>query len=407
MQHHLCPSRFPPIPKGAASDFDGEVVVIGAGVAGLFAALSLRTMGVENFTVLEASQHVGGRLRAAPKAFAGGGQAFDVGAEWIHSTDGARVLKSMMEDLEVDEVGGDGGGETTRTATTTADVKLMPYQPTWYFRSRKSRLMTALYRETKFKSSTWYGWLRHNVYYKVKDRVELEVPVEQIIYGRDSQKVKVVLANGQTREADRVICTASLGVLKESIEGKMMRFDPPLSEEKQKAICTLDMPPGFRILFHMKEKFYPDLTSANSVCSLLTDLDDLCFVYDAALGKDDVGNNVLAFVAVGNKNAGELSELNSSELGAAALQRIDELFDGKGSANIIGDPIVQNWAEEPYVRGAYTFSGPAKHRHALAKAEGNGQLIFAGEHTSKKHHSLVPGAAYEGRRAALEAVLPL
>ena len=405
MQHHLCPSRFPLIPKGAASDFDGEVLVIGAGVAGLFAALSLRTMGVENFTVLEASQHVGGRLRAAPKAFAGGGQAFDVGAEWIHSTDGARVLKSMMEDLEVDdEVDGGGGGESTRAA----DLTLMPYQPTWYFRSRKSRLMTALYRETKFKSSTWHGWLTDNVYSKVKDRVELEVPVEQIIYGRDSQKIKVVLANGQTREADRVICTASLGVLKESIEGKTMRVDPPLSEEKQKAIRTLDMPPGFRILFHMKEKFYPDLTSANSMCSLLTDLDDLCFVYDAALGKDGVDTNVLAFVAVGNKNAGEWSDLERSELGAAALRKIDELFDGKGSANIIRDPIVQNWAGEPYIRGAYTFSsGPAKHRHALAKAEGNGQLIFAGEHTSKKHNSLVPGAAYEGRRAALEAVLPL
>ena len=123
MQHHLCPSRFPPIPKGAASDFDGEVLVIGAGVAGLFAALSLRTMGVENFTVLEASQHVGGRLRAAPKAFAGGrGEAFDVGAEWIHSTDGARVLKSMMQDLEADDeglVGGDGG------TTDDAHVKLI------------------------------------------------------------------------------------------------------------------------------------------------------------------------------------------------------------------------------------------------------------------------------------------
>ena len=406
MQHHLCPSRFPPIHKGAAGDFDGEVLVIGAGVAGLFAALSLRTMGVENFTVLEASQHVGGRLRAAPKAFAGGrGEAFDVGAEWIHSTDGARVLKSMMQDLEADDeglVGGDGG------TTDNVHVKLMPYQPTWYFRSRKSRLMTALYRETKFKSSTWHGWLRDNVYSKVKDKVEMEMPVEQIIYGRDSQKVEVVLANGQTRKVDRVICTASLGVLKESIDGKVMRFDPPLSEEKQKAIRTLDMPPGFRILFHMKEKFYPDLTSANSMCSLLADLDDLCFVYDAALGKDGVdNNNILAFVAVGNKNAGELSELNSSELGAAALRKIDELFDGKGSANIIGDPIVQNWAKDPYVRGAYTFSGPKKHRYALAQAEGNGRLIFAGEHTSKKHHSLVPGAAYEGRRAALEAVLPL
>ena len=112
--------------------------------------------------------------------------------------------------------------------------------------------MTALYRETKFKTSTWHGWLKEHVYDKVKDRVELKTPVEDIIYKQDG-KVKVKFANGETREADRVICTASLAVLKESIEGKLLRFDPPLSDEKQNAIRALDMPPGCRILFYMKE----------------------------------------------------------------------------------------------------------------------------------------------------------
>ena len=394
MQHHFCPSRFPPIPEGGAAGFDGKIIIVGAGASGLFAALSLQRMGVQDFMVLEASDHIGGRLRATPDEFtsAVGGQEFDVGAEWIHSTDGARVLASMMEDLadDIDE-------------TTT---ELIPYQPTWHFRSRKSRVMTALYRETKFKTSTWHGWLKKHVYDKVKDRVELKTPVEDIIYKQDG-KVKVKLANGGTREADRVICTASLAVLKHSIEGELLRFDPPLPEEKQNAIRALDMPPGFRILFHMKENFYNEVTLWSSFCNLLSDPNDVALIYDAALGKSHIDNNVLAFVAIGNKNAGQFSDQGNTELAEAALRRIDELFDGKGSANLIGEPIVQDWTKEPYIRGAYSFPGPAKYRVSLGKPEGGGRIIFAGEHTSKKHFSLVPGAAYEGRRAALEAVTPL
>ena len=397
MQPHFCPSRFPPIPRGDAADFDGNIIIVGAGVSGLFAALSLRRMGVQNFAVLEASDCIGGRLRATPDEFtsAVGGQAFDVGAEWIHSTDGDRVLASMMQGLADDD-------------NDEATTELMAYQPTWHFRSRKSRFMTALYRETKFKTSTWHGWLKEHVYDKVKDRVELETPVEEIIYKQDG-KVNVLLANGETREADRVICTASLAVLKQSIdEGKpLLRFDPPLPDEKQKAIRALDMPPGFRILFHMKEKFYNELTLSSSFCNLLSDPNDLALIYDAALGKNHIDSNVLAFVAIGNKNAGQFSGQGSTELAAAALRRIDELFDGKGSVNLIGEPTVQDWAAEPYIRGAYSFPGPAKHRLTLGKAEGGGRVLFAGEHTSKKHFSLVPGAAYEGRRAALEAVAPL
>ena len=397
MQHHFCPNKFPPILKGSAVDYNGEIIIVGAGVSGLFAALSLHRMGVKNFQVLEASKSVGGRLRATPDEFSRAveGQSFDVGAEWIHSTDGARVLKSMMEDLEDDD-------DISSTST-----ELIPYKPQMYFRSRKNIFMTAIYRETKFKMSTWYDWLRENVYKKVEGKVELNTPVKEIVYKEDYQKVKVVLASGETREADRVICTAPLAVLKQSIEGKMLRFDPPLPEKKQIAIRSLDMPPGFRVLFHMKEKFYPDLTMDTSFCGALSDGDDLAVFYDAALGKNHIDSNILAFVAIGDKNAGKFSGLENADLTAAILLRMDELFQGRGSTNVIGEPVIQNWTAEPYIRGTYSFPAPAKHRLELGKPLGGGRVIFAGEHTSEKYHMLVPGAAYEGRRAALESIKPL
>ena len=188
-----------------------------------------------------------------------------------------------------------------------------------------------------------------------------------------------------------------------------IRFDPPLPEAKREAITAINMPPGFRILFRMKGRFYPDLTMGTSFCAAICgdSDDDLTMVYDPLIGKDHVPSDthVVCLVAIGDRNAGEMGELPDAELGAAALRRIDEMFDGQGSANLIGAPVVQNWTKEPYIFGAYSFRGPTSHREELARSEAGGRVIFAGEHTCLKYFSTVQGSALEGRRAAMEAVL--
>lgn len=61
-------------------DFDGKVLVIGAGAAGLYAGYVLKSRGID-FQVLEASDHYGGRLG---KLTGFANYPIDLGAEWLH-----------------------------------------------------------------------------------------------------------------------------------------------------------------------------------------------------------------------------------------------------------------------------------------------------------------------------------
>ena len=67
---------------------DADVIVIGAGAAGLAAA---RRLTAEKMRVLvfEASDRIGGRCATDTKAF---GVPFDLGAHWIHNPDGNPLL---------------------------------------------------------------------------------------------------------------------------------------------------------------------------------------------------------------------------------------------------------------------------------------------------------------------------
>lgn len=421
--HHLCPD-FPPIPPNDNDDRGGSspvsrnesVVIIGAGIAGLSAATALGLMGFANVTVLEASGGVGGRLKSTSFVEKDGGPPLDVGAEWIHSVRGDRVLRSIVNFRRE----GDSGGDAVHDGVVVPD--LIEYKPAISVNKHRSRILTWMYKETKFKSTTWHHWLLSNFQPVITGCVELNSPVVDIDYAAAAAarqdpngaaaSVVLTLEDGTTRAADRVICTAPLQVLKEDL----IKFNPPLPARTKDAFRQIEMPPGFRILFRVSTKFYRDVVYVGSLCGGGGEWDDLTAIYDPLWGKDlqNSGDgsdlHVIAYVAIGHRNAGEMSELSDEDLAKEALARIDEIYDGRGSEHLVGEPVVQNWRAEPWVRGAYTF--PGGDRSQLQKpigddGNGGGLVYFAGEHTSPKHSSLVPGAACEGRRAALEVARSL
>lgn len=59
-----------------------QVLVLGGGVAGIIAARSLHTKGVDDFVIIEGRDELGGRMRSHNF----GGTTVEVGANWIQGT---------------------------------------------------------------------------------------------------------------------------------------------------------------------------------------------------------------------------------------------------------------------------------------------------------------------------------
>ena len=69
-----------------------DVVIVGAGAAGIGAGLALMRLGISH-VILEAKQRVGGRAYSDTSSL---GHLWDHGAHWLHSGD-VNVMRFMAE----------------------------------------------------------------------------------------------------------------------------------------------------------------------------------------------------------------------------------------------------------------------------------------------------------------------
>ena len=81
------PQRGPSCPS-ADDGYDADVLIIGAGLAGITAAKTLHERGVTNLLVLEAHDRIGGRLRS--EMF--GGMRVEVGSQWLPGVHSAHAI---------------------------------------------------------------------------------------------------------------------------------------------------------------------------------------------------------------------------------------------------------------------------------------------------------------------------
>lgn len=351
------------------TDFNGEVLVIGAGSAGMTAAFVLKNLGV-NVKVIEAADTYGGRVK---RNVGLADFPIDLGAEWIHTD--PTILGEIADDASVND-----------------KIETIVYKPQtysiWKNEELKSRdIARFFYSEYKFKSTTWFGFFEEYIVPTIQDDMIFNEPIGAIDSTGD--KVLVEAASGTVYEADKVIVTIPVLALQDGD----VKFTPELSSEKTDIIKDINMPDGIKVFMTFQERFYPDFTSKDGILSAS---EGEFGYYDAAFGKDS-SSNVLALFTVGDSATLYVGFDTEKELIDFILAELDEYFDGKASENFI-EAVVQNWTTSPYIRGSYS-QGLSSNDTETLRAPIEQKIYFAGEVFGGDNSSTVHGAAKTGYEA--------
>jgi monoamine oxidase len=418
---------------------DCDVVVIGAGVAGLSAATALRRAG-RGAVVLEAAGRIGGRAWTAyPEAL--GGVWFDMGAIWFHDAErnpltpialaaGDALLRSDALRTERTFVGG-------RLAT---EAELADYADAWpRFEAAAERLMQPGMPDVPLSAVTgslpddpwaatvesWEGsvicavdaddfslldWKRNvlggsnlvpagGIGAFVARRlgegldIRLDTRVARVCWGGVDGQVRVESDRG-TLTARSCIVTVSTGVLR----ARGIAFEPALPVSVQECLHALPMGLATKVALRAGGA---DRLGVPPYCSVDRqvgrDGDLLVPIQCWPHGRDYVhgwigGGTAWALAREGDAAAVAFMR---GELRRVFGGRADALFDGAAS-------VVTGWGDDPLVLGSYAYASPgnADARAQLAEPVGGGHLMFAGEACHIGYAGTLAGAWLSGEAAA-------
>ncbi len=397
-----------------------DVLVIGAGVAGLSAATALRAQGVA-VTVVEASNRIGGRALTTPV----GAFGFDHGASWLHDADRNPLLAFAEPASLIDtdklrrrrvlvagrladaaELAEREAAMALFDATASAcaeDIPLArvldPIRANPWIASVEAweAAQIAAADPADFSVLDWKlnalegrnlavrGGLGALIAREIAPRagaVELNTPVLSL----DWRGPIIAETPRGTIHARAVIITCSTA----AIGG--IRFMPELP------VSTEGLPMGLltKVMLRAKGGGRLGLAAEESVSARL-----------------DPGERYLSFLAwpggadycvafIGGPNAWALAREGEAATLNFVRNKLRGWFGAEADATF-GDALVTDWARNPWHRGAYAYAraGFAGDRAKLGAPLADGRLVIAGEATAIDGLAgTVAGAWNEGRRAA-------
>ncbi len=404
-----------------------DVVVVGAGAAGLAAAGRLAESGV-SCLVVEARDRAGGRAWTSPVA---NGERVDLGCGWLHSADrNPFVAIAEAQGRSIDKSPPPWGRDTAlvgpnrgRTAAfsealgrfrqrvetrpssapdVACDTLLEPGDPsnplidavsTYYSGAELAKVSAADLAAYEDSGVNWrvregYGAVVAGLAEGLL--VRYRCPVSRI--DRRGTRLAIETAAGVLR-ARLVVVTLPSDVLAATPD----LFHPALPEKTEAA---------GRLPLGLADKLYLELLKPHDF-----PVDSRAF---GSIGRRDTG--AYHFRALGRPlieafYGGELAESleRGGEAGAAdfALAELTALF-GSDFRHTVRPLRFYGWRGDPYARGAYSYARPGgvRARGALA-APVEDRLFFAGEACSATRFSTAHGAYETGRNAAEAALRAL
>lgn len=432
-----------------------DVVIIGAGAAGLAAAQRLSSRGID-VLVLEARDRIGGRVwTLRPQSLT---VPVELGAEFLHG-----------ETRELDEIARDAGLRRMdvagrRWTSEGGQLRLMDN-----FWERLDRVMRRLHeardpdrsfadalkrmrgvasadrqlavqyvegfqaadtgriserslaqggspredvRERRIgRVLEGYGSIIDALAAPVLDRVRLGVVVTAVRWRKGRVEIESRAHAGEpmaTIVARAAIIAVPLGVLQMppgAVGG--IEFDPPL-RDKQRAAALLVMGGVVRVTLQLDHPFWTEKPFAKHVGD--DRMDTLAFLQSRARVPFPVwwtSYPIRAPLLVGwrgGPGASEMAGMTRDEIVSSAIGSLATLFgmSRSGVQRHVVAEYTHDWINDPFARGAYSYVGVGGMNASgqLAKPV-QGTLYFAGEHADREgRNGTVHGAIASGWRAA-------
>jgi monoamine oxidase len=203
--------------------------------------------------------------------------------------------------------------------------------------------------------------------------------------------VTVRAEDGREVTASAAVCTLPVGVL----QSGGVEFVPVLPAGKRTALAQMVMGPVLKILLHFEDRFWPArLATLASGVGPVT-------LYWAVSYRTPAGPALLTAYCTGPR-AATLGTMSEPEAVATVLQDLGRKFP-KGTSRLLAHRRI-DWTSNPLSRGGYTFLRPgASGARAQLAAADTGALFWAGSETATRGiAATVEGAFTSGVRAASE-----
>ena len=441
---------------GPEVQFDGTVVIIGAGAAGLFAADILNSKGVK-VVVLEASNQIGGRVRSLRNqkeilVQTAADFPVELGAEVVYGTDSVfgdmiknysltkiELTSASTEQFILDSMAkpaADWSGDADYNAVQNFVLGLPTYGGGDVSMKQAAGVSTRGDALLNSQAGNYYGSSSENVgakgvsealgliehdnlafiiktnplqdilvsrFSQIVPKVQLNTVVKSINYG--GTKIIITDKEGTQIEADKVIVTTSLGVLKTG----GVTFSPALPAAKTSSMNKIGFDHSIRVVIDFKRNFWGEGTG---------------FIWGGTEGPSylNIGVNRSEFyrtlsVTVNGPKAQQLSAQGENMIDTI-LTELDAIYNGQASLyirKVINSDgtegprvwFLADWGKDEFFKGGFSYLKPGASvadRTELG-APINDKLFFAGEATDVKGDAgTINGALNSAERAIEELV---
>jgi len=426
-----------------------DAIIIGAGAAGLAAASKLREEG-KSFIILEATDHIGGRVMSQTTP---DGTVVNTGANWLHGKEqdamfpiaqelgltidtsdevknvvsfsngkahqgeGFRFFQKIRtflgavnnlpefiskQDISLEQIIGGKSPDKDRKSISNYLYKTFAGGNDPNDLSAKQAILDP-YGPGGYQIKEGMGELMHRIAKRKVgiEHIHLNTPVTKVIDKEDG--ATVVTKNGEEIKAKQVVFSGSIGVIKSGIIGFEKDSGEKLFDDNMKAqLNSLKMGNMTKLVFELDAGYIASKPQLHNRHIDFFDAEPPMFVHVASSGKP------IVTVFLGGNDAIDIQkELSSNP--EKTIEAILKQLERKGTGledcreHISKTPaLVTSWDKNDYVQGAYSNCMVGGKRTGPVTA-GN-HVILCGEAFAGEKSAYLSGAWESGEKAAEMAI---